>query len=248
MDKQLLLILLVIAVLLSLIYWFIGSSPVYQEPLPVFKELHLYNNPEQSIKDIEVLVFYFVPSNKIELIYEDWFASIDNSLKKLQDFHSLQLQSRSNLVYWIYQEPVIGLQDSQFYDTDNTQYGNPNALKSIAIELEQRVLKPEGDLYNQSIAELDDSTYLSFIIIYEGVGALGGDNTALISRSFLSDSEYEYVGASIMAHEFYHTLAVPEGYEIPSAVNFTSDIMGLGRLRPIEKTYLRPETLNAFGL
>lgn len=55
-------------------------------------------------------------------------------------------------------------------------------------------------------------------------------------------------GDSIFAHEFYHTLGVPDGYSHESGVAETSDLMGLGRLRPLANTYLDKETLAAMGL
>lgn len=80
------------------------------------------------------------------------------------------------------------------------------------------------------------------------VNIRSSDGFFLLSRAFLSEPEYRPFGASLLAHEFYHTLGVPDGYDVENEIPKTADIMGLGRFRPIEKTYLQRETLRALGL
>lgn len=76
------------------------------------------------------------------------------------------------------------------------------------------------------------------------------DGFFLLNRVFLDDPEYREKGESIFTHEFYHTLGVPDAYEVPGVYEtpVSQDIMGAGRFRPIEKTYLDKNTLHKFGL
>ena len=81
-----------------------------------------------------------------------------------------------------------------------------------------------------------------FILDVESVNGL-----LLVNREYLS-GERGPNGDSIFAHEFYHTLGAPDGYAHESGIAGTSDLMGLGRMRPLAHTYLDKETLKSFGL
>ncbi len=248
MVKYLIAVLIGIFGALLLIYLFIGVPRVYPESLPELKTPHLYNLPKEPIAEVKIAAFYFVPKNRTDFLFEDWQKIFEENIRKIQDFHHLQFQGKSLISYEIFPEPIIGYEDNQFYDTDITQFGNPEALKSIAIELENRVFGPSGDLYQQDFAKQEGESYRSLLVMYEGVGASGSENVGLVSRTFLTEPEYKEFGTSIFAHEFYHTLRIPDGYEIPSGIPTTQDIMGEGRYRPVEKTYIKQATLQQLGL
>lgn len=239
---------------------------------------HFFNDPSRPIKNVVIFGFYFVPKNKRAVMDPRWKENIRQGLEKLKNFHSFQFRNESNIRYEIYPEPVVGYADSGFYDTEHTQGGNPRALISAAEELEKRVFKLSGDLYNPNFKRLAGE-YPVLAIFYEGVGAAGGTiqdselnfpseiSEALdISESaiFILDVDSAdgllllnagYInglagpnGDSILAHEFYHTLGVPDGYSHASGIAESADLMGLGRLKALAHTYLSPETLAAMGL
>jgi len=64
----------------------------------------------------------------------------------------------------------------------------------------------------------------------------------------LSEPQYKNISASIIAHEFYHTLGFPDKYNTVTGSAFSEDIMGLGRLRPIEETFIDSDILKRAGL
>lgn len=220
---------------LAFIYFWIGVPKVYRENPPLRSTLHLANNPSQSIEDIEVIALYFIPKDKTPIL--QWQGLLRTNLEKLREFHLLQFQGRSRISSTLYLEPVYGLEETLFYNTDVTEHGNPHALKKIIEELEARKL----------IAQSSEP-YQVVLIMYEGVGASGSDNVALISRTFLSEELYKHISSSLLAHEFYHTLGVPDAYEIPSGISFSSDLMGLGRFIPLSQSYLDHHTLVSLGL
>lgn len=76
------------------------------------------------------------------------------------------------------------------------------------------------------------------------------DGFVLLSSSFFTKEEFKNYGASILAHEFYHTLGFRDAYEVPGSfeVVFSNDLMGAGRKRPIERTYLNRDNLHKLGL
>lgn len=99
----------------------------------------------------------------------------------------------------------------------------------------------------ESVADIAQELGLPESVIFKvKVGAV--DGFFLLSRTFLTDPEYRAFSASLLAHEFFHTLGIADGYLQDTGTPTSADIMGLGRFRPIEKTYLQRETLRALGL
>lgn len=277
--RNILILCAIIFSALGAMYFWVGTPKVYSGDFVEFGTPHIYNDPARTILNIKVAAFYFVPQNKIGEISDDWLEVLMVSLEKLKEFHSVQFQQRSGVEYEIYPKPVIGLKDSIEYDTESTQAGNPQALLKISQELESRVFKGNGDLYNPSLFNARAGDFPVLAIIYEGVGAVGGliydsdlktrkeiakefdlaediihivdiehfDGFFLVNREFLSREEYKDFGVSIFSHEFYHTLGIPDQYKEYKSIPTSQDIMGSGRFRPIEKTYINRETLKNLG-
>lgn len=244
MSKYLLLVFALIFAALSWINWGIGVSDIYSEKITEPDIPHLYNNPNQPIGNIKISALYFVPKNKVGQQKTDWKIYLEDSLKKLQKFHRLQFQGRSVVSYEIMDKPVVGFLDNIEYDTNFTQHGNPEGLRRISAELEERKII-RGPT---SLGRSDLDSYQVFLILYEGVGASGSENIALVSNIFMADPQYESIRATIIAHEFYHTLGIPDFYDIPTAIPTSLDIMGLGSSKPIEKTFISRETLKRMGM
>lgn len=236
MFKYLVIVLILIFSALGWMYFNLGVPQIHsQAPLPL-KIPHLYGNQDRFIEKIQVAAFYFVPQNKTKQIDEDWKKVMEAGLTELQKFHFLQLQGLSDIIYKIYPEPIIGFENNLVYDTEITQHGNPSALINISEELEGRkfITRPDG-------------AYPVTFIMYEGVGAAGAEGFFLVNREFLAGIHGSF-GNSILAHEFYHTLGAPDAYEISDTIPVSADIMGFGRAKPLDKTYLSKETLENFGL
>jgi hypothetical protein len=122
------------------------------------------------------------------------------------------------------------------YDSNTTDRGNPHALVAIADELGIKGT-PSSNAY--------EVTY----IIYDGVGASGMLHAALLNKRFLIDPAYADIRESLVAHEFYHTLGIPDGYDQATGTSTTADLMGLGRLaRPLPDNFLEHDTLAHLGL
>ncbi|MDP3770549.1 MAG: hypothetical protein U1A25_01155 [Candidatus Sungbacteria bacterium] len=247
MLKYFILVCAFIAAGLAGIY-VIGLSNVYRE-VPVAAQIpHVYDNSAQSIEDINIVAFYVVPKNKVAVQIDNWKEILQENLEKLQAFHNAQFKSASHIRVFIYPEPVIGRKDNLAYDTDITQHGNPSALLEISQELKERAFDSAGDLYKTDLASFVAKGWHVSYILYEGVGAAGTEHAAIMSRTFFTDPQYRIRGTSYMVHEFYHTIGIPDGYNLVTAVPTTDDIMGLGRERAIEYTYLAGSTLKSMGL
>jgi len=76
------------------------------------------------------------------------------------------------------------------------------------------------------------------VFVYEGVGASSGVLSVLVSYDFFSNTNY---GATVLYHEILHNLGVPDSYDYETNVSHSDDIMGSGRNKPIEQTYIRNE-------
>ena len=227
----------VFGVLISM-YLFIGVPTIFTGSEGVVSNIHRSGDTTQPISNVHITAFYFVPKNKANVLFSDWHRILQENLETLVNFHKIQLQGLSTLTFDIYPEPIIGLAENLTYDTEMTQYGNPEALRRILPEIESRV----------SMTSVPQNTYHVYYILYEGVGATGGENAALISRTFLSDEEYKVESSSLFAHEFYHTLGLPDEYTIPEGREMSDDIMSIGRYRPISQTYISLKLLQSLGL
>lgn len=224
-------------------YFWIGVPTIYEEDF-VSGTPHRLGDPNRSISHIQIRAFYFVPQDRQNDLLIQWPAVLEEHLKELQEFHALQFQNKSALAYRIYPEAVIGDEPGLFYDTEVTQHGNPEALRRIVAELERRfpeIRQGEG-------TSVEKGVYDVIVILYEGVGASGGDNAALLSRTFFSDPQYKDVASTLLTHEFYHTLGIPDGYEPETAIPTTFDIMGLGRSRSLLRAYFDRKTLKEMGI
>lgn len=249
-------VLVLIGLVLVLLYFFVGVPRVYEEEIILSESLHLYGDPDQSIEKIDVVAFYFVPNNK-KVQITNWRQVLATHLDRLKVFHEAHFLGRSSLTYQIYPTPIDGYEDSSVYDTEVTQHGNPEALKRITAELQERVFNQKGDKYRGDIVAESKDSYRVLFIMYEGVGATGSENVALLARVFLTGEEYQPFATTFLAHEFYHTLGVPDSYTRSKKVfedgqtTFveiitSGDLMGRVRV-PIENTYLDRRTLTKFG-
>lgn len=244
-------LIFVFALVFGVLIWInfgVGVPDIYSEEINELAPPHRYNDSRQSIGIIKIVSLYFVPQNRISQQSVNWKNPLEQNLKKMQEFHSLQFQRRSIIKYEILDKPIIGLLDNLEYDSDSTQHGNPEGLRRISAEIEKRLINPGGDLYRPDLAKGNPSEYRVFLILYEGVGASGSENIALASNTFMIDPQYESTRTTIIAHEIYHTLGIPDFYEIPTAIPTSFDIMGLGLSRPIDKTFISRETLKKMGI
>lgn len=281
MIKHLIAVLALILGSLASMNYFIGVPRIYKENIPQFKVPHLYRNTEKKIDKIKIFVFYFIPKNKTNQVVDNWHQILEKKLKMLQEFHALQFQGRSEVVFEIYPEPVVGLKDNLDYDTTVTQYGNPHALVNVSEEIEKRVFSEDGDLFRSDFSIAVSGVYPVLGVLYEGVGAIGGivkessedkikqtakelgfiesavfstgvksvEGFFLLSRLFLTDEEYADFASTLFTHEFYHTLGIPDAYKnFPKDTPTSQDIMGLGRQRPLDKTFIERGTLKELGL
>lgn len=200
---------------------------------------HVYEEPGVEIRNIKLKVFYAVPKNDRGGIAKDWKKQVEPVLQEVTDFHRVQFHYASEIGVEIYPEPVILNRDYLYYDTEDTDFGNPEGLRRIVPELNERFsdfLKPEEESY-QVVA-----------VVYEGVGAAGTKGSMILSRTYLSDPGYKNSRSALFYHEFAHTLGVPDKYEIVSGQPFSNDIMGRGRFRQISTNYLDLESIKEMGL
>ena len=246
MIKFAVIVLSAITLSLYFIYFSVGRSEIYEERLFAANGPYFYGDSSRLIKTVHLTALYFVPKNKEPAEESEWKEQLEAKVAELSKFHALVTGRSSLLVSTVYPVPIRGLSDNIVYDTDDTNFGNPNALLNIREELRERLLDPRGDLYDADIANINADLHALYIL-YEGVGAAGMDSAALLSRTYLSRDEYKSTSGSLFAHEFYHTLGVPDGYG-ETGTSTTGDLMGYSRTIPLEQAYLATSTLNKLGL
>lgn len=221
----------------------VSAAYVWRGDIEVMKaEAHMYGKPEVSIKDIQLDVFYTAPNDKKAHDYTEIKMKLESMLPQIVAFHKSQFGDKSSIHYRVFPREVILKDAGIVYDTDDTRYGNPQALKNVTLELEARVYDSKGDLFNRDFIT-PPHHFRVIAIIYEGLGAAGTEGSILLSRDFITRGEYKEIGSSLFYHEFGHAIGIPEGYDIYTNRPFTNDIMGSGRRAPLKSNYIDRSTL-----
>lgn len=241
MFFRLLKIVLAIVVLGGIGFWlwnYAINQPVQNNYLTTYlpKGSQYYEDPSRPLDNIALKIVYAVPQDSQPALPENWLVLLDKLAGELTSFHQLQFVNASRLTVDILPEPYLLAHESIFYDTENTNYGNPSALTSISAELKDNL---ETWLYSQQ-----DGRHTSLAIIYEGVGSSGMDGAMLFSRDYLTKQEYAYNRSARFYHEFAHTLGLPDLYDPKTNIPIKEGIMGAGRFLPLHFTYLEPDLLS----
>ncbi len=232
---------------------FVGVKKVQPSPeLDVVKP-HMYNNTSLSIENINITVFYFVPKDSLLKKNESWKKSTEEYLEKLKKFHFSQFENTSKITYTFFPEIVEGILTTKEYEGLFDGKSN-DALIPIKDEIISRVYNDKGELFYASMQKNKDSkTRNSYMVIFEGAGAAGNDDFALVSRSYITEEAYKEVGPTFFAHEFYHTLGLLDNYQTSAGEQTTislitsKDIMGQVNV-PLTNTYIDSEALKKMGL
>ncbi len=256
MKKIILLLSLGCFTLAVIIFFLILPKKPEKVLLPVLSP-HIYDDTRESIKNIHITIFYFVPKNMVAKKIDNWTLVTEGAFKELSTFHSTQFLNTSTITYSFFPKVIIGTQTSQVYEPTVNE-DSPDALTLIEAEIKERVYSKEGDLYDASFLTTRGNTKELSIILFEGEGGAGKKAYGLVSRSYLTDKEFSMYGSTILAHEFYHTLGVPDNYQKSMYVydNAQQKVISLikngnimGRIdRPLVESYLDKETLIKMGL
>jgi hypothetical protein len=245
MIRSIVVLFVLVIVAFGIYFLVLKEAGISEGPLPV-SSVHYFKKQDIPLDNIRVKAFYFIPKNKTEYIFPGWESVLNNALEELSAFHLAVFGGLSQVSFDVFKEPVIGFEENLFYDTEITDRGNPHALRNIYWEMEERALKPSGDLYDEDFLKSRENEYVVYYFIYEGVGGSGSEDVALISRDFLTNDEYKDVGTSIFYHEFAHTLGIPDHYD-EDGNYFSFDIMGFGLKRPLVFNYLDQSILRNMG-
>jgi hypothetical protein len=229
---------LIVAVLIAAVagFWYKKSPSLQSAKVGVLKP-HAYNDPKTDLSLIDLKVLYVVPKNTKPAL--DWQKDINVVLSDVVEFHKIQFHFSSDIKPEIYPTPVILEHDDTYYDTQNTNFGNPEGLKNIVPELERN--------YPQFL-KASDNDFLAVAIIYEGVGAAGADGYMILSRTYLTKDEYRANRGALFYHEFAHTFGVPDRYDLTNNDPYSGDVMGSGRYKPLDTNYLGRDIIFSLGL
>lgn len=255
--RNLILTFIFIGTSLVLIILFVGVQKSKGRPDIKQSEPHLYGDERSSLKNIKITIFYFIPKDVISKKNDTWKEKTEQQIKKLQDFHNLQFKNTSKITYEFYPEVIVGGKTTQEYESV-LKNEDKDALPPVKEEIIHRAFTQEGNLYEVAQKNKEKDTRNVYLVIFEGNGAAGNDDFALISRSYITDDIYQENGTTFLAHEFYHTLGIPDNYQksvyvyndnkqIDISLLTEEDIMGKVIL-PLKNTYINIETLKKMGL
>lgn len=237
-----------IGVTLAFLYLFGGSADIAPPAALLLPRPHAYGSSSESLADIHITALYFVPHDMVPISREEWMIPLEQELRRLQEFHTVQFRGSSRVTYALQAVPIMGEKPRSAYDIDAGGHTDPEILRPVMDEAARGVGR-----------SLDaGSPYEVLLVLYEGVGAGGAKHVALLSRSFFERSDTQLNVGTFLAHEFYHTLGIPDAYRtIPKVFSDgttadvelleSRDVMGRVRL-PLEESYIEPVTLTAMGL
>ena len=103
------------------------------------------------------------------------------------------------------------------------------------------------DSPKQSAGEVARELKLPEFLIFK-VHVPSANGFFILSRDFLTDAEYRVNSATLLYHEFSHTMAIPDGNDLDNGASYTADIIGDGRRKPLLRTYLSRDILSGMGL
>lgn len=199
---------------------------------------HVAGSSALLLSSVELSVLYFMPRDRTNLAWDGWREHAEKALKEMRAFHHLQFRGASQLSYTIQPEPIIGDHDGAFYDSGDTARGNLHAWETIREELARKL----GDLPQKT------SSFQVHLVLYEGVGALGGDHQILVSSGYLRSPVERVHASSVFYHELGHTFGLEDAYEYEHGTPLDEDIMGLGRNKPIGQVYLSEKAKEKLGI
>lgn len=256
--KKIFITFFLLAITLVGLTLYVGVSKV--EPITAIesKTPYYYDRPDMPIGDISLLIFYFVPKDKMGLAIDNWKEVVETNIKELKNFHETQFYGRSNLSHEFYSETIIGEKTAKEYEINIEEHSSPEAIIPVTEEISRRVLSINGDLHKNITQDNSLKSRRVYLIIFEGEGGAGSGEFGLISRSYLTENAYSLFGTTFLAHEFYHTLGLPDNYQKSSyvygdaqqvAISILSgkDVMGQVRV-PINRTYIDRATLKKMGM
>ncbi len=223
--------------------------------------------PDKPLHQVVIKAVYFVPKDRVVEIDTNVTQLLSGALQKSVDFYSLQLSKNIAFLVQVYPKPIIGKQSHLFYDSLDTSNGNPHALLSIRQEILE-IFKAPGNVANSEFFRVDKDSFTGLFILHQGVGASatvlvpagsaagtdtivlsGGDMpAALVAYGFLTKPSYKDYGVTIFTHEFGHLLGLQDHYDTKTGKAFEDDIMGSGRIRPLEFNYLSRSAKKLLGV
>ncbi len=238
---------------------------------------HFYKDSSLDITKIKLKVFYVIPKDKKQNLDPRWQETLKSSLAQVALFHKLELRGFSSLAYDIFPQPVFLGEKEEFYNSTSTDGGNPRGLISIAEDIDRRVFKQGGDLYDAEFAKFSSDEYPVMGLIYEGVGASGGViydakngetrpeiakrlgvqesmiyivNVDSVKGFFLLNLDYlRKKDLAVFGPTFlYHELAHSFGLPDREDSSEEVDIMGVGRQDPIEASFIGRDLLRGLGV
>lgn len=242
--------------LLSLTF-FVGNEKNASMPQLARITPHMFNNKNDSIQNINLTVFYFIPKDAVVRKDIDWKGNIETHIQELINFHNVQFHNTSKISYTFYPEIIIGNKTTKEYE-GFFEGGENDALLPIKDEIVSRAVDTKGQSYYESMTKgKAKDTRNSYMVIFEGKGAAGNDDFALVSHAYLVNNQYKESGSTFLAHEFYHTLGLLDNYESsvyvfkdgqqrPISLVTNKDIMGQVNV-PLSYTYIDMATLKKMG-
>src|SRR3989344_1559069 len=210
-------------------------------------KLHYYDNPSISLERVHVQAFYLVPRKSLNDFTLSWKEDFTGALEELKKFHESQFGNSSELTFSLLDIPVVA--PNEFVDSLPTGLRRATLVDLEPIDkfIEDNITKSSAPFYRKAFVDIPNNAYAVKVIFVEGVSAVGSEGMLLLSRNYITDPAIGY-GTSVLAHEFGHTLGMPDLYDYETYEDYSDDLMGSGRYRAINYVYFSDDIKRRMGI
>src|SRR3989338_1971870 len=238
-----LVMLFIVGGFLSLRTSFISEHPLVKALIPPkadlefqLPKLHYYDNPNVSLERVHIQAFYLVPRKSLNGYTLSWKEDFTGALEELKKFYESQFGNSSELTFSLLDIPVVA--PNEFVDSLPTGLRRATLVDLEPIDkfIADNITKSSAPFYRKAFVDIPNNAYAVKVIFVEGVSAVGSEGMLLLSRNYITDPAIGY-GTSVLAHEFGHTLGMPDLYDYETYEEYSDDLMGSGRYRIINYVY-----------
>lgn len=256
---------------------FKNSNETSPEPLSQAPKPHFYKDPARDLSRIAIKVVYAVPKNEeVFSGWKEAILSAFEKAKKFHEFQFLgrslfiyeiypePVVLKNDRIFYDTASTQSGNPralisvasevENRVFKSDGDLYKEDFARRGggeypVMALIYEGVGSAGGIIYENELGSVSDISKKFGIPespIFK-VDVESADGFFLVSRYFLTEAKYDDIGPTFIYHEFGHAFGLPDLYDLKTGAPRSNGIMGLGRYKPLSRTFIEPELMRDLG-